>query len=228
MSTLQTTNLKNPSSGSNNIVLDSSGRVLVGTASGKIDFQVKTSGGFQVYNANEIALRYNCYYDGSDRYLQAVGKASSIVLDDSGNFRFLNTNTASTSADSTITSFTERLRISSDGSCSSVIPGGSTLYPQFGCRAWVNFNGTGTVAIRASGNVSSITDNGVGDYTVNFTTALADANYCYNMTKRRDGSTLGIALGHSGTVPTASAFRLLSYDQTTIADSDTINVAIFR
>ena len=47
----------------------------------------------------------------------------------------------------------------------------------FGCRAWVNFNGTGTVAIRASGNVSSITDNGVGDYTVNFATALVDASY---------------------------------------------------
>lgn len=45
------------------------------------------------------------------------------------------------------------------------------------CRAWVNFNGQGTVAIRGSGNVSSITDNGTGDYTVNFTTALADANY---------------------------------------------------
>ena len=42
------------------------------------------------------------------------------------------------------------------------------------CKAWVNFNGTGTVAISASGNVSSITDNGTGDYTVNFTTALAD------------------------------------------------------
>ena len=45
------------------------------------------------------------------------------------------------------------------------------------CRAWVNFNGTGTVAIRASFNVSSITDNGTGDYTVNFTNAMPDANY---------------------------------------------------
>ena len=44
-------------------------------------------------------------------------------------------------------------------------------------KAWVNFNGTGTVAIRASGNVSSITDNGTGDYTVNFTVAMTDANY---------------------------------------------------
>ena len=49
--------------------------------------------------------------------------------------------------------------------------------PIYACRAWVNFNGTGTVAIRASGNVSSITDNGTGDYTVNFLTAMPDANY---------------------------------------------------
>jgi hypothetical protein len=47
-------------------------------------------------------------------------------------------------------------------------------------KAWVNFNGTGTVAIRASFNVSSITDNGTGDYTVNFTTAMVDANYSFS------------------------------------------------
>jgi hypothetical protein len=56
----------------------------------------------------------------------------------------------------------------------ATVTGTAPIYP---CRAWVNFDGTGTVAIRASGNVSSITDNGTGDYTVNFTTALADANY---------------------------------------------------
>jgi len=49
--------------------------------------------------------------------------------------------------------------------------------PVFGVRAWVNFNGTGTVAVRASGNLSSIVDNGLGDYTINFATALPDANY---------------------------------------------------
>ncbi len=47
----------------------------------------------------------------------------------------------------------------------------------YGCRAWVNFNGTGTVAIRDSANVTSITDNGTGNYTVNFTTAMPNANY---------------------------------------------------
>jgi len=44
-------------------------------------------------------------------------------------------------------------------------------------KAWVNFNGQGTVAIRASGNVSSITDNGTGDYTVNFTVAMPDTSF---------------------------------------------------
>jgi hypothetical protein len=51
--------------------------------------------------------------------------------------------------------------------------------PIYACRAWVNFNGTSTVAIRASGNVTSITDNGTGDYTVNFTTAMPDINYSF-------------------------------------------------
>jgi len=49
--------------------------------------------------------------------------------------------------------------------------------PLYFARAWVNFNGTGTVAILASGNVTSITDNGTGEYTVNITTAMPDANY---------------------------------------------------
>ncbi len=48
----------------------------------------------------------------------------------------------------------------------------------YGVRAWVNFDGTGTVAIRDSGNVSSITDRGTGLYTVNFATAMPDVNYC--------------------------------------------------
>jgi len=56
------------------------------------------------------------------------------------------------------------------------------------CRAWVNFNGTGVVAIRASYNVSSITDNGTGDYTVNFTAAMPDANYVVCGSTQTNGS----------------------------------------
>jgi hypothetical protein len=53
--------------------------------------------------------------------------------------------------------------------------------PSYSARAWVNFNGTGTVAIRGSANVTSITDNGIGNYTVNFTTAMQDANYAVSV-----------------------------------------------
>jgi len=74
------------------------------------------------------------------------------------------------------------ITINTDGQPSSTIPdlsgSNTTLYPEYKCRAWVNFNGTGTVAIRGSGNVTSITDNNTGDYTVNFTSAMPDVNYC--------------------------------------------------
>lgn len=76
--------------------------------------------------------------------------------------------------------------------------------PYFGVRAWVNFNGTGTVAIRASGNVSSITDNGTGDYTVNFAIALPSANYALFMS----GEALQFTYD-SLTPRTASACRIL-------------------
>lgn len=62
--------------------------------------------------------------------------------------------------------------------------------PIYACRAWVNFNGTGTVVIRASGNISSIADNGVGDYTANFTTAMPDANYSATIDVARTYATL--------------------------------------
>ena len=70
------------------------------------------------------------------------------------------------------------------------------------CRAWVNFNGTGTIAIRASFNVSSITDNGTGNYTVNFTNALTDANYSTVFTGTGKFGTVG---GNAMGVPIVGA-----------------------
>lgn len=80
--------------------------------------------------------------------------------------------------------------------------------PVYAARAWVNFNGTGTVAIRASGNVSSISDNGTGDYTVNFTTAMSDANYSSVVTcgTSAGAGNLRAATTLTGLI-TASAFR---------------------
>lgn len=103
------------------------------------------------------------------------------------------------------------------------------------CRAWVNFNGTGTVAIRASFNVSSITDNGTGDYTINFTTALPDANYAPTMMCGFDTDS-GSPNGHLAeisrdTAPTTTALRIDTISTgggVTQRDLPRVNVAIFR
>ena len=86
--------------------------------------------------------------------------------------------------------------------------------PIYACRAWVNFNGTGTIAIRASGNVSSITDNGNGDYTINFTTVMPDALYIPFLSHTgRSSDTLKLVVtsateGGTPTLKTASAIRV--------------------
>ena len=70
------------------------------------------------------------------------------------------------------------VRMSLDGSGNFAFNSGyGSSATAYGCRAWVNFNGTGTVSIRASGNVSSVSDDGTGTYTINFTNAMPDANY---------------------------------------------------
>jgi hypothetical protein len=101
--------------------------------------------------------------------------------------------------------------------------------PIYAARAWVNFNGTGTVAIRESGNVSSITDNGTGDYTVNFTTAMPDANYAAVVTGENGGSSSNVTIGRwLLTAPTSSAYRLFSNSGTSGLDISYISFAAFR
>jgi hypothetical protein len=93
--------------------------------------------------------------------------------------------------------------------------------------AWVNFNGTGTVAIRSSYNVSSITDNGTGDYTVNFATALSDANYA-SLTSA-GGSGIESAVAADGaTARTTSLLRMYTLNSSGgLTDSAYISAAIF-
>lgn len=109
----------------------------------------------------------------------------------------------------------------------ATVSGTAPIYP---CRAWVNFNGTGTVAIRASGNVSSITDNATGNYTINFTTAMPDANY---------SAQCSVGSGASGSAyiyntfytaaPTASGFRFLTVSFSgTDTDYAYVMASVFR
>lgn len=109
---------------------------------------------------------------------------------------------------------------------------------RYTARAWVNFNGTGTVAIRASGNVSSITDNGVGDYRVNFVTAMADTNYSVVVTSRRTNAAdmnFAATLKATASVGTNYPLATSSCDvvcgtvtNATFIDSDVYCVTIFR
>ena len=101
--------------------------------------------------------------------------------------------------------------------------------PVYACRAWVNFNGTGTVAIRASGNVSSITDVGTGRYTVNFTTAMPDADYSYVGTCK-DVSGGSVASMNPAGSQTASGCSIQTLTISPIAEADKAYVwcAFFR
>jgi len=101
---------------------------------------------------------------------------------------------------------------------------GSALY--YGARAFVNFNGTGTPAIRNSSNVTSITDNGTGNYTINFTTAMPDANYAAM------GSAVYLGSGWydylSPVTFNTGSFQFYIVSPSTLHDSATVSVAIFR
>lgn len=124
-----------------------------------------------------------------------------------------------------------------NGTTFSGLTGGQTgSAPLYGARAWVNFNGTGTVAIRASGNVSSITDNGTGDYTVNFTNAMPDANYsavgsAFCETANNSTLQIGRYTGSAYNPHTTSSIRISiapNFTTGSFLDSQYVDLAIFR
>lgn len=128
---------------------------------------------------------------------------------------------------------TDVMKIGTDGTIYTCLPGstGNTVYPSYSCRAWVNFNGTWTVAIRASGNVSSITDNGVGDYTVNFTTAMPDVNYAVVATcgSNSEAGGFGLVASNSGSTASTSKYQVrTTTNVSAVGDNAYVYVAFFR
>ena len=99
----------------------------------------------------------------------------------------------------------------------------------YGVRAWIQLNGTGTIAIKASGNVSSITDNGTGDYTVNFATNMPDANYNVTYGTKSTGGGTGFFMFCKNATQSTSAVDILTIDEgTTQRDSAQVSVTILR
>lgn len=125
---------------------------------------------------------------------------------------------------------TLRLTTISNQSGSATVPSETVINGS--AKAWVNFNGTGTVAIRAGFNVSSITDNGTGNYTVNFTTAMPDANYAIGGYAVNPASR-ALLLGDQTTYASGSFRFTVGYTSgfngdITIIDASVVNIEIFR
>jgi len=103
--------------------------------------------------------------------------------------------------------------------------------PVYACRAWVNFDGTGTVSISASGNVSSITDNGTGNYTVNFTTAMPDDDYSATgaCSYNNNDALIGVNFDTNFTTNNVTAYVFfVTPSQQGLTDRNFVGIAVFR
>jgi hypothetical protein len=215
------------------IASDSSGNVGIGTSpyamaglAGGVALDMTT--GFQALSFNNSAyLTSNAYFNSGWKYKASTG-STAIFMEYVGDISFYKASSGTAGAALT---WTEQARITSAG-LMQFNSGYGSVATAYGCRAWVNFNGTGTVAIRASGNVSSITDNGTGDYTINFTSAMPDTNYSVSGALNEVASNNGASVIISNsTSPTTSAVRVLRIQGNTTtpnADCSIFCVAIHR
>ena len=185
--------------------IDSSGNGGIGTASPGARLDVRTTSSTQAtFTRTGQTAVFTLYQSTADTYLSATNSGANLIL---------------------ATQDTERMRIDSSGNL-LFNSGYGSVATAYGCRAWVNFNGTGTVAIRASGNVTSITDNGTGNYTVNFTTAMTDANYSATASGFRTAGNEAIVTTDTYTT---SALTINCVGGTgTEADFSIVSVAVFR
>jgi hypothetical protein len=196
--------------------IDSSGNVGIGTSSPGNKFSVLTpaggnTSGFSVGSTNGLLNIWG-------------GVSSGVVFDVTNGTLNGETGSQLLIRQGGVT----RLEIAANGTQRSVIPGGTTLYPDFKCRAWVNFNGTSTVAIRASGNVSSITDGGTGTYTVNFSTAMPDDDYSAIVSAGNANTSDRIASTGQTTFSTTACGIRTSTDAGVASDAAIVSFAAFR
>jgi len=194
---------------SEKVRVDKDGNVGIGTSSPESLSNFKfldvgsSSTNQGVVQANNGTVKTAIYSNGTEGYL-STRTAHNLNLQTNGS---------------------TRVTIDTNGQMSTTNGAGSVA-KAYDCRAWVNFNGTGTVAIRASGNVSSITDNGTGNYTVNFTTAMPDTNYSVGLGGNRD-NTATTSFGMAINTVTTSSVKISTF---TSGYADPIDVCaqVFR
>ena len=207
------------------VTVDASQNVGIGIASPNGRLQVTAAAGSQtgVYLGNQTAgARTDLHVwsaSNADGYIffERSGASENGYIRYSQSSDFMAFQTASA----------ERMRIDSSGNL-QFNSGYGSVATAYGCRAWVNFNGTGTIAIRGSGNVSSITDVGVGDYTVNFSTALVDANYSAFAAGDNSTTSGSHLFAVVNSLATSNCNAFLTTPAGARVDATTFSVAIFR
>jgi len=201
--------------GSEVMRIDSSGNVGVGTSSPGSAYRLAVSGnntGMSIQDTGSVGTWLD-FKTGSGTV------QGNIYFNFTNGYMTFGTAAAGSSQ-------VERARIDSSGNF-QFNSGYGSVATAYGCRAWVNFNGTGTVAIRGSGNVTSITDNGTGDYTVNFTNAMPDVNYSAQTALSHAGGVTRSTDAEVANFATGSVAVVCGYSSSTY-DPGTVCVAIFR
>jgi hypothetical protein len=199
--------------------IDSSGNVGIGTSSPATKLTV-SDGSITAGSSGDVLIgRFSSSFPNP-----GAGYFRIKTNNDDGNNGGISIDTLSSG------SLIEQMRINRDGLFSFNSGYGSAAVA-YGCRAWVNFNGSGTPAIRASGNVSSITDNGTGNFTVNFSTALTDANYSVSGMASDTGGVGNrglVALYRGVAAPSTSSFTIFTFTDSTQTDNTYVYVSVFR
>ena len=202
----------NASAPSDALAINASGNVGIGTSSPSARLHVSNNQGGAIgrilLDAN-VTSGYENRLDVTDNGLEFS------VVSNSRDFIF---NTGSPAS-------TERMRIDASGNLKFDSGYGSTA-TAYGCRAWVNFNGTGTLSVRGSGNVSSVTDYSTGIYRMNFATSPPDSNYCAVATKRNNTTNNGFVCQ----IPSinTSYVEIQTYENSVATDSSIVSCAVFR
>jgi len=156
----------------------------------------------------------------SGSYLRGNGTNVVMSTIQAGDVPTLNQNTTGSAA--TVTG-------NATGSTFGFNSGYGSVATAYGCRAWVKFNGTGTVAINGSANVTSITDNGTGDYTINITTAMPDANYSVVLGNNYNSTGAFAVINPNSGIYSTTQVKLQVVDRNGSAqDTSIINAAILR
>jgi hypothetical protein len=225
--------------GATAVTVDASQNVGIGTSSPATKLQVGSTrqffvqddlGGNEIYNSG---LGFSAYFDtqvATPQFILPAGRntngGAGISSSYNGDLDFYTYNNGSTAAGSIAVTTARRMRITSDGLL-QFNSGYGSVATAYGCRAWVNFNGTGTVAIRGSGNVSSITDGGTGAYTINFTTAMPDVNYSVT---QFSGITTGngFPTDYLNTQNTGNFAIVAGQNATVVSDNARICLAVYR